>query len=557
MLFRYFLTSSGLLLSLLLTAQCPNGDVVLFTQAGIEAFTTDFPDCTALQGNLQLGDSQTFSNITNLSSLSQINSIAGDLLILNNDELISLEGLDRVTAIQGSVNIAFNNILTDVQTLRSLNTLIGDLNINFNIGLQQIDTLEQLVAIGGNVNIGGNPQLQNLLGLESLASIGGTLDIFSNTELISLAGLDNITQIGGGLFLSENEGLVDISALNSIESLGGNLAFTENPGLQNLDALSNLERINGRLTLFANSTLSDITGLGNIRPETINNLDIRNNPLLSFCAVRSICQYLQSEAGPALIENNAEGCSTPEEVESACPLLGNICFDAVSVNNLLGQALDQAQFSSLFDNTAYTATDNPADGFECFFSTSDTVITNSIWFRFTGDGNEYHMTTANCDATDYIDLGETQMALYQGSCDNLSPVACNENADDDIPLLNGQISISTEEGVEYFLLVDGTTSPVSDGIGEYCLEVTRFMTTDVLEENTAQVLLFPNPTSGLLHINGISAEAVLVYTVEGQFLSRLKPSDNTVDLGTIPAGIYYLQITDSEQRYQAKVVKTN
>ena len=84
----------------------------------------------------------------------------------------------------------------------------------------------------------------------------------------------------------------------------------------------------------------------------------------------------------------------------------------------------------------------------------------------------YVIRSVECNATDYIDLGDTQFAVYTGDCEVLVPFACNEDAPD-VDLDNGpypaELTLTTEMGVVYRMLVDGF-----DGSnGEFCLEVTR------------------------------------------------------------------------------------
>jgi len=61
-----------------------------------------------------------------------------------------------------------------------------------------------------------------------------------------------------------------------------------------------------------------LSGLDNIAPSSIVNLEIRQNPSLSICEVKSICDYLLSPNGTVEIYDNAPGCNSQQEVEDAC-----------------------------------------------------------------------------------------------------------------------------------------------------------------------------------------------------------------------------------------------
>ena len=63
-------------------AQCPAGDVVFLTQAEVDGFSTS---CTDMTGSLTIGPS---TDITDLSNLVNIVSIANDFTIIDNNSLI-------------------------------------------------------------------------------------------------------------------------------------------------------------------------------------------------------------------------------------------------------------------------------------------------------------------------------------------------------------------------------------------------------------------------------------------------------------------------------------
>jgi hypothetical protein len=64
--------------------------------------------------------------------------------------------------------------------------------------------------------------------------------------------------------------------------------------------------------------LENIEALAYIAPESIIDLHIIDNPLLSECDIDNICLYLQDPTGTVEIFDNADGCNSPEEVEEAC-----------------------------------------------------------------------------------------------------------------------------------------------------------------------------------------------------------------------------------------------
>ena len=67
-----------------------------------------------------------------------------------------------------------------------------------------------------------------------------------------------------------------------------------------------------------NAILTNLTGVENIDANSISNLSIYNNIILSVCDVQSICDYLASPNGTIEIHDNASGCNSQVEVDSTC-----------------------------------------------------------------------------------------------------------------------------------------------------------------------------------------------------------------------------------------------
>ncbi|MGV3558721.1 PKD domain-containing protein [Larkinella arboricola] len=163
-------------LSMPARAQCPPGDVVLRSQANVNQFP---PGCLNLPGGLLIrGD-----DITDLSPLSNLQTIGGFLNISIIPNLGSLSGLGKLTSISGY------------------------LDISNNVQLSDISALSQLTSIGGNLTIINNPNLGSLSGLGKLTSIPGYLNIINNVQLSDISALSQLTSIGGNLTISNNPNL--------------------------------------------------------------------------------------------------------------------------------------------------------------------------------------------------------------------------------------------------------------------------------------------------------------------------------------------------------------
>lgn len=271
------------------------------TQAQIDNFSTAYPGCNEIEGNVTICG----YNITNLDGLSVITSLYGTLRIVSNQSLTSLTGLSNLDYIGGNLYIGGNILLGNLAGLQNLSLVAGDLQITDNVGLASLSGLEGLAFLGGDLWINDNPVLTVLTGLDQLATVAGIVRIYSNSALVSLTGLENLTGIGGSLVIGGE----------------GHLGGTGNPALQSLDALSNVTSVGGNLIIGYNTALAGLSGLDNIDPGSIMDLNIFDNSSLAACEVQSICAYLGSPNGNVDISNNAAGCNSPEEVEEACVLI--------------------------------------------------------------------------------------------------------------------------------------------------------------------------------------------------------------------------------------------
>jgi hypothetical protein len=340
----------------------PFGNYYFTTQADIDSFSVDYPGCSHLNSFVQIsGDI-----ISNLSGLSVIICIDGSLSVSDNSSLYNLEGLDNLDSITEHLYISHNESLQSLSGLDSLSYLGGSLVAGFNTALSSLDGLQGLDTVRGNVEIhdnesltsvnglnnveaikchlliennpelqnldglenlhsvnlrfilGGNNSLNNISGLSNLAYLGDELWIGYNDDLYNLNSLESLDSIGGNLVITSNISLVNLSGLDSIFSVGGYLEISDNDDLASLQALHNLSSINGSMMIYMNDGLSSLSGIDNIHAGTITGLWIDNNSLLSTCEVNSVCSYLSNPNGTTTIENNAEGCDSPGEVQEAC-----------------------------------------------------------------------------------------------------------------------------------------------------------------------------------------------------------------------------------------------
>ena len=234
-----FLLSIGLviiLLSLVINAfgQCA-GSYILKHQSQVNDFKDE--NCVELVGSLHIGDFSDYSLINDLSPLT---------------------GLKRIT---GNLTISRNNILENLVGLDSLEFIGGDLTIEHNNGLVSLEGLGQLDSIGKSLGIVRCEKLLSVFGLGNLKSIGGTFSISSNTKLLSLEDLNSLSNIGEDLFISHSN-IVNFFGLEKIDTIQ-NFSLINSFDAPNFEGLDNLASINGNFEIL-NSGLMNFGGLNSL-----------------------------------------------------------------------------------------------------------------------------------------------------------------------------------------------------------------------------------------------------------------------------------------------------
>ena len=174
--------------------------------------------------------------------------------------------------------------------------------------------------IEGPVEIGTGKEVDitNLNGFSVLTAIGHNLNI-TFTKLTNLTGLDNLESISGDVTIDSNLTLTELN-LSSLTTIGGSLNIYHSNSLTSVTGLENVTSIGAGLEIENNDALISLAGLDSIEASSITSLKIVDNNLLAECDVESICNYLANPSGSVVIESNATGCNSQEEVYIACGL---------------------------------------------------------------------------------------------------------------------------------------------------------------------------------------------------------------------------------------------
>ena len=202
----------------------------------------------------------------------------------------------------------------------------------------------------------------------------------------------------------------------------------------------------------------------------------------------------------------------------------DLCSGAIDIDELIGNEIGTLQQAGPFTNVDATAEEGLSDDlignwFDADPNGIQPSVDQTVWFHFTGDGGTYQLKTVSCDT--YFYANDTQLALYQGACDDLTFVGANDDLmgfwSGDWGWYYSYLNFKTEVGVDYWLMIDGfnyndgdTFQGVSDGA--FCLSSIKLnpltdhnTCTDALvlddflaatEDNPSQVGPFDNTLLG-------------------------------------------------------------
>ena len=298
-----------------------NANFLFTTQAEIDNFSSNYPNCTDITGFVRI-EGIAGGDITNLDGLSGITSIGGELRIRNCTLLENIDGLNGLTSVGDELRITNCPLLTDIDALNNLTFVGSQLIITSCPMLENIDGLNALTGTG-LIQIGLNESLTSIDGFNGLTSnyVPPVIEIHDNPSLINITGFTSLTDVWL-LYVSQNLSLAEITGFNaltttSVFSMAG-------------------------IVIQSNDALVNISGLSNVT--SAQSWSIVNNYNLSACSIQSVCEHIAA-ANPVIIWGNAPGCT--DEVEVAlyctgpCALIPNIVssVQALGLPNGLTNAL--------------------------------------------------------------------------------------------------------------------------------------------------------------------------------------------------------------------------
>ena len=79
--------------------------------------------------------------------------------------------------------------------------------------------------------------------------------------------------------------------------------------------------------------------------------------------------------------------------------------------------------------------------------------------------------------------------------------------------------------------------------------------TDIPDISALGIVVYPNPTRGLIHIETRLEVEIEIYDMTGKLLIRSKNVSNRIDISNFLSGIYNMTIIHKDKRYSKRIIK--
>ncbi len=233
--------------------QCPISPV-FSTQASIDAFPTDYPNCKNIQGNVVITE-----NVESVAGLDQLESIIGYLAI-EHSTMTALEGFNNLQSCYG-VRISNNKNMETIIGFNAPSSAFTEVYIGKDSALTFIDGFHNITQTN-NLTVIDNPKLTTINGLGSLTTLDFGLR-FEGNLLLTNPGTQQIKSVGGSVRLARNA-FSDYTFLSHLKTVGGDLFVGANPNATTLLGLDSVQRVGQNVFIYGQTSMTDTDHLGGL-----------------------------------------------------------------------------------------------------------------------------------------------------------------------------------------------------------------------------------------------------------------------------------------------------
>jgi len=537
------------------------------------------------------GNTYTTSNNTathTLTSVAGCDSVLALNLTINN----SNTGTDVQTAcnsytwIDGNTYTSSNNsatfTLTNAAGCDSLVTLDLIIN-NSNTGTDVQTACDSYTWIDGNTYTASNNSatftLTNAAGCDSVVTLDLTMNNSSTGTDIQTT-CDSYTWIDGNTYTTSNNTathtLTNAVGCDSVVTLDLTI-LNSSTGTDVQTACDSYTWIDGNTYTASNNTatftLTNAAGC-----DSVVTLDLTINNSTTGTDVQTACDsYTWIDGNTYTASNN----TATHTLTNAAGCDSVVTLDLTINNSNTGTDVQTACDSyTWIDGNTYTASNNTATftltntvGCDSLVTLDLTILNSSTgtdvqtacdsytWI----DGNTY--TTSNNSATFTLTNAE--------GCDSIVTLDLTINIVD-ISVLNTSLTLTANEtGASYqwldcdnnYAAISGETNQEFTATvnGSYAVEVTVNNCTDtsacqiisdvsINEETKASIVVYPNPTNGLIQIESASSiTEVKIFNLQGALVYETNKS--TLHLEGLNDGLYLIRVTTQNGSFERKIIK--
>lgn len=244
-------------------------------------------------------------------------------------------------------------------------------------------------------------------------------------------------------------------------------------------------------------------------------------------------------------ESDGAGVGAGWEANITCSILNDVCATAIAL--VPGADFDEGATEAT--NLGASVNNGGADPSCGFFSGNG----DGVWYTVEVPASESITIETQATVTGMVDILDTGIAVYTGSCGSLTEIAC----DDD----NGIGSFSK---VELTGLTAGETlwvrvwgSDTAGLFGDFQISAyDQFFSVDDLAASGFN--FYPNPVENQLNLSAQeNIQTVEIFNLLGQSVAKTSPDalNTTMDMSNLNAGVYLVNVTINNQTGAYRVIK--
>ena len=228
------------------------------------------------------------------------------------------------------------------------------------------------------------------------------------------------------------------------------------------------------------------------------------------------------------------------------------CANAADLNSIFTGTVNDTLTSGTYSNMYATVSSTDPDPNGTMNCWAD-GLENPVWFSFDGNGGEYLLRVYNCNSQSDSALIDSQIAIYSGTCGNLTLEACDE--DPAGAGLEGTVDFLTAANQHYMVVVDGYGGQQ----GTFCMQASLLSASGLKTVNKENVNVYPNPATDNVRITADSPiQQLRMYNATGKLVKDVQTGNSsaiTIQTSDLKSGIYMIKYTINGQMATYKLMK--